>query len=613
VIPDWLRFHEDEDEHFDFTTKVTTSCRCLRLIMMESEQSGATQGGHYLLPILSTFAKEEPPKLDEALGLIRDMALRNSHLSKKPPLFSDAAQSAIQYLAFLAEYELLFNTALSMYDYEMARAVARSSQMDPKVYIPLLKRLRELPPHYAKYEVDMKLKRYDWALRNLYQSGVEVENLERAIESDVADVPTVGNSFEHCMTIIGNHHLYCLGLELFGATEHREHILVCLGDYLMKQKNPSGALSIYMSSEPVDIERSMAAAKICRDWRTYFQLLSIQYPDKTDSVSSRQAMIAHELSDELASESNGHLNRRELLSDAAVISYQYENDVIRATDFLIQGELWSEAQRISLLAGRVDLVQKCVDAAVSSAESFVLDLDERRHSFVTNLSRYSEVLKIRREAMASADAEGPGEQEADDAGSLFSVASNATNISMTSYASTSSASSLSSVISVKSTTSFSVVRGDDMNRHKSKYNEGGGKRRDRGKKKKKSGSKPRPGSEQELEGVVQTLRSCCIDEKYREAIEETITFLLRQRKLTAAQELYNEYTKLITSVKEAQMVRLEVATKEKVQRDKQRRQEGHPYAAMEIAHPLESEVDSIRFPEASESLQQLFAFLPAVH
>jgi elongator complex protein 1 len=48
-------------------------------------------------------------------------------------------QSAIKYLVFLAEGSALFDAALGSCDFEMARAVARQCQMDPKIYLPLLK------------------------------------------------------------------------------------------------------------------------------------------------------------------------------------------------------------------------------------------------------------------------------------------------------------------------------------------------------------------------------------------------------------------------------------------------------------------------------------------
>ena len=76
--------------------------------MLEFERKGEKQSRYYLLPILSTFAKENPPRLDEALNLIKDDALKaSSAKASKNPLFSENAQSSIKYLAFLAEYELL--------------------------------------------------------------------------------------------------------------------------------------------------------------------------------------------------------------------------------------------------------------------------------------------------------------------------------------------------------------------------------------------------------------------------------------------------------------------------------------------------------------------------
>ena len=145
--------------------------------MLDAEKEGVitTSGkiikeGHFLLPILSTFAKESPPKLEEALSLIKNSASQVSKKSKSV-LLSEKVQSSIQYLAFLANYELLFDTSIGMYDFELAKAVARHSQMDPKVYLPMLKRWRELPESTARYEVDVKLKRYESALHHLVASS----------------------------------------------------------------------------------------------------------------------------------------------------------------------------------------------------------------------------------------------------------------------------------------------------------------------------------------------------------------------------------------------------------------------------------------------------------
>ena len=64
-----------------------------------------------------------------------------------------------------------------MYDYDLAKAVARNSQMHPKVYLPMLKRLRSLPEFVARFEVDIKLERYESALDRLYKSGIETDQM----------------------------------------------------------------------------------------------------------------------------------------------------------------------------------------------------------------------------------------------------------------------------------------------------------------------------------------------------------------------------------------------------------------------------------------------------
>lgn len=613
MIPEWLRGQQvEQTEPYDFSTKVNECCRTLRRAMTNKDDARDEVMGtknRYLLPILSTFAKEEPPKLRDALDLISELAMKGKHTPGTTPLFGDLAQHAIQYLAFLAEYELLFKTALSMYDYDMARAVARNSQMDPKVYLPLLRRYRELPQHYAKYEVDVKLGRFDEALKNLHLSKADSECLDRAAESDVPGSPTVGNDFSFCMKLIDDHHLYRLGLELFRDPEPRSRILVSLGDHLLKKRDASAALSVFMSSKPVDFERAKNAARICQDWRTYFQLLAQQQPDTNESEASLslQLQMAVEISEELSAVSDGRTNRRDLLADAATVSYQYGNDANRAVDFLIQGELWNEGQRIARLNKSDSLIRRCIDAAVSYAKGTIIELDERGTSFCGGLTRYSEVLQIRRKALSEVEAD-EGSPEMDDTGSLFSAASNASNLSTASYTSSSSIGSMSSVISVKSTSSFSIV-GTDVTRHKSKYNERGGKRRDRGKKVHKGRSKARPGSEEELDGIVQTLRSLCVDDMHRDVIEETITFLSREGEVETARQLYDEYLSVSTKVRNAQLRRLEDAAKEKLRIERQYRRDGVPRKE-EKPHKVEAEVDSMCFSELSESLHQMFSFLP---
>ncbi|GKY92334.1 hypothetical protein MPSEU_000204500 [Mayamaea pseudoterrestris] len=618
LIPDWLRGpDEGYTDSFDFRGKVTSCCRRLRSLMIDAELSGQTLSGksihkgYYLLPILSTFAKEDPPKLSDALNLICERVTSISHPSSNtPPLFGEAAQSAIQYLAFLADYEILFKTALGMYNFDMARAIARNSQMDPKEYLPLLKRYNELPKHYAKFEVDFRLQRYEQALKSLSISAAEGECLDRAHVDDVADSPSVGNDFPQCMTLIKEHHMYGVALELFKDKKYKSEILVSLGDYLVQQKKFTAALAIFMNTDPCDYDRCKTTARLCRDWKSFFQIISRQNAMLKETDVSRLQIMAHEIADEFASASAGNERRRELLADAATIALQYGQDTMLAVDILIQGEMWSEAGRLAALGGRADLTRRCVDAAVSFAKTTVADLEDQGEIFGETLVRYTQVLKLRKES-ALGEGDATAEADADDTNSLFSTASNASNLSMTSVASGESIGSLSSIISINSTTSFSLTGSEEATRHKSKYNDQSGKKRDRGKKKTRGRSaRVQPGSEQELKGLVNTLHSTCVDEKSRDIIEESIFYLFREGELACARELYDGFMSFATKIKLLQHTRLQETTGKKMLQEKERQRLGG-LSTEELFHSSELEVDSIACPSLSESLHALFSFATA--
>ena len=50
--------------------------------------------------------------------------------------------------------------------------------MDPRVYLVLLKRYASLPRYDMRYEIDIRLKRYESALRHLVRMGDDEEEEE---------------------------------------------------------------------------------------------------------------------------------------------------------------------------------------------------------------------------------------------------------------------------------------------------------------------------------------------------------------------------------------------------------------------------------------------------
>lgn len=132
-----------QPDFFTDSNKMTIVCSAIREALLPHLRGGFATA---LNPILCTYAKQSPPLLVDALALIREVS-NTTTLSleqRHQQLSSSKVQGAIKYLAFLAEGSALFDAALGCCDFNMARAVARQCQMDPKAYLPLLKGFEDL-------------------------------------------------------------------------------------------------------------------------------------------------------------------------------------------------------------------------------------------------------------------------------------------------------------------------------------------------------------------------------------------------------------------------------------------------------------------------------------
>ena len=623
-IPGWFRKENMADidsSSFDFTTKVNQVCSKARQTMLGIEGRGEKEEGHFLLPVLSTFAKENPPRLDEALSMIKENALRIAPSSavtstKKNPLFSEKAQGSIHYLAFLAEYELLFNTALGMYDYDLARAVARNSQMDPKVYLPLLKRLVALPDKFAKYEVDIRLKRYDDALKNLVASHKSNEQLEESLLSgDQTGENKKGNAFESCMFLIETHCLHSLGLQLFKDDSDKSHqIYISLGESKLKESRADVALSVFLAAEPPNRDGAKRAARAVGDWRCFFSLLmeeedeikaSGDVAEDPSVLVEKRRQVARDIADFVATADpfNASRSRQDKHLDAARILLDYGDDLIGAVDLLLAAELWSETHRIATMRERPELVKRCVDTATSYAYSAMEECDERVSGFSETNTKYATVLKLRKKIVAT---EGPDVPEAFETDSLFSVATTASNMSLRSTGSMGSTASnvTSSVISVKSSNTFTVVGTESASRHRSKFN----KDKKKKKKKKPRKNRRRPGSEEEVNELAGSLKASCPDKTFAHTIAETIRFLIFVRNYSLSRDLFQRYNTMCSLIEKSRVKRIEDTALEKAEAERRSRHEGDNSddVLFLVDLPVEKEVDGLSCARLPESLVEFF-------
>ena len=160
---------EVDIDAFRWEDKVNVICTHLRSALFEYinarfEVEGKSDISDALLPLLCTYAKQQPPLLSEALYLVKRFALGLTvapTLSEADIAHADTltetqvgnalshpkSQKCLKYIAFLCDYNELFRAALAECDFDMARTIARQGgQMDPKEYLPLLTSLHTYNP-----------------------------------------------------------------------------------------------------------------------------------------------------------------------------------------------------------------------------------------------------------------------------------------------------------------------------------------------------------------------------------------------------------------------------------------------------------------------------------
>ena len=128
------------------------------------------------------------------------------------------------------------------------------------------------------------------------------------------------------------------------------------------------------------------------------------------------------------------------------------------------------------------------------------------------------------------------------------------------------------------------------------------------KKERKKRIKTAPGSDQELQVLVQTLRSSCVDKDYSGILEETITFLLQNENVSLARQLYDAYNDMCSCVHQQQLERRVAAVHDRQQSEAKARREGSsapPVAEIRV----EGEVDRLSCAPLPSELVQVFSYI----
>ncbi|XP_068634801.1 elongator complex protein 1 [Aristolochia californica] len=313
------------------------------------------------LCILTSLARSDPPALEEALKRIKvirekellgtDDTWRNSYPS---------AEDSVKHLLWLSEPEAVYEAALGLYDLNLAAIVALNSQKDPKEFLPFLQGLDHMQPLIMKYTIDLRLHRYESALKHIFLAGEAY--------------------YRDCISLIKNNpQLFPLGVQLFSDGHKRCEVLESWGDYLYEQKSFEDAATNYLCCS--SLPKAMKAYRASGNWRSVFSVAGLNLEGK------EVLQLANEICEEL--------NALGKPAEAARVALEYCGDVAGAVGYFVTAREWEEALRVGLLHGKKDLISEVKAASLECMSTLVSEFEEGKEKVGKYLARYLAVRQRR--------------------------------------------------------------------------------------------------------------------------------------------------------------------------------------------------------------------------
>lgn len=314
------------------------------------------------LCILTTLARSDPPALEEALErikLIREMELLGSDDPRRKSYPS--AEEALKHLLWLSDSEAVYEASLGLYDLHLAAIVALNSQRDPKEFLPFLQELERMPVHLMRYNIDIRLRRYESALKHIASAG----------DAYYAD----------CLNLMKeNPQLFPLGLQLITDPAKKKEVLEAWGDHFSDEKCFEDAATTYLCCS--GLEKALKAYRACGNWSGVMTVAGLLKLGKEEIVQ-----LANELCEELQA-----LGKP---GEAAKIALDYCGDVKSAINLLVSARDWEEALRVAFMHRCDDLISEVQNASLECATLLIGEYEEGLEKVGKYLARYLAVRQRR--------------------------------------------------------------------------------------------------------------------------------------------------------------------------------------------------------------------------
>ncbi|KAL8366022.1 hypothetical protein RB595_004687 [Gaeumannomyces hyphopodioides] len=303
-------------------SKVNTICDAV----LAALQVGKTSN---LQNIITANVCKDPPALGDGLLVVASLMKQDEALAEK----------AVEHICFLVDVNRLYDTALGLYNLELALLVAQQSQRDPKEYLPFIQSLHQMPELRRQFTIDDHLGNQEKALGHLKSSG----------------------EFEATKDYTVKHSLYQAALGLHRYDEEQSRALMAL--YAQHLENKSKFREAGLAYEHLG---NFAQATSCyrstgtSSWR---ECLAAAHQQRDPAPVSKEALaeLATALADALAEAKD--------YAAAATIHREYLDDAEAAVQYLCRGHLFAEALLLNARAGgSLDVDRGLTDAFAASTE-----------------------------------------------------------------------------------------------------------------------------------------------------------------------------------------------------------------------------------------------------
>ncbi|KYQ49072.1 Elongator complex protein 1 [Trachymyrmex zeteki] len=334
--------------------KIDKICKLLRDVIEKHHDAD-----NLIQPILISLVKNQQRQgLENALSKIKQVKTLEESQKLTPHKSSVSAYEALKYLLHFVNIDVLYDTALGMYDFELAMFIASKSSKDPKEYVPFLNNLKKLNTNYMKYSINVYLKRYESALEFLSKEPAK---------------------FEECLDFIRSQKLCKTAIKLFekNTMEHKK-VAAIYGEFLSnEQKYFEAGMMFYRSG---DLDKALETFSMSSDnWEDVITILKEMKLSPVDLHERYKILVEH-------------LKAGRRYEHAAVILKEYLNDIEEAVAVLCEGRIWKHAIRITIDVQRLDLNETHIKPGVKEhAEHVISQLSKMKTDFLSHKSRLAVV------------------------------------------------------------------------------------------------------------------------------------------------------------------------------------------------------------------------------